>query len=63
MQWPQQAAASIAGNLAEFLTEEKHILVTPLRAADFLRDVDELRDSVERLDKRVERLRRAQRGN
>ena len=62
-QWPQQAAASIAGNLAEFLTEEKHILVTPLRAADFLRDVDELRDSVERLDKRVERLRRAQRGN
>ncbi|HKB82835.1 MAG TPA: sterol-binding protein [Burkholderiales bacterium] len=56
--WPRQAAASLAGTLAEYLTEEKHLLVTPLRAAEFVRDVDELRDAVERLDKRIERVQR-----
>lgn len=60
--WPKQAATSLAGNVAEFLTEEKHLLVTPLRAAEFVRDVDELRDAVERLDKRIERLQRRVRG-
>jgi ubiquinone biosynthesis protein UbiJ len=61
-EWPKQAATSLAGNVAEFLTEEKHLLVTPLRAAEFVRDVDELRDAVERLDKRIERLQRQIRG-
>ena len=60
--WPKQAATSLAGTVAEFLTEEKHLLVTPLRAAEFVRDVDELRDAVERLDKRIERLQRQVRG-
>ncbi len=60
--WPKQAASSLAGNVAEFLTEEKHLLVTPLRAAEFVRDVDEMRDAVERLDKRIERLQRQVRG-
>jgi ubiquinone biosynthesis protein UbiJ len=55
--WPKQAASSLAGNVAEYLTEEKRLLVTPLRAAEFVRDVDELRDAAERLDKRIERLR------
>jgi ubiquinone biosynthesis protein UbiJ len=55
--WPRQAATSLAGNVAEYLTEEKHLLVTPLRAAEFVRDVDDLRDAAERLDKRIERLR------
>lgn len=61
--WPKQAATSLAGNVAEYLTEEKHLLVTPLRAAEFVRDVDELRDAVERLDKRIERLQRQVRGD
>jgi ubiquinone biosynthesis accessory factor UbiJ len=60
--WQKQAATSLAGNVAEFLTEEKHLLVTPLRAAEFIRDVDELRDAVERLDKRIEFLQRQVRG-
>ncbi len=60
--WPKQAAASIAGNAAEYLTEEKAVLVTPLQAAEFMREVDELRDGVERLDKRIERLSRQVRG-
>lgn len=60
--WPRQAATSLAGNLAEYLTEEKHLLVTPLRAAEFVSDVDDLRDATERLDKRIERLRQQLRG-
>jgi ubiquinone biosynthesis protein UbiJ len=60
--WPKQAATSLAGNVAEFLTEEKQLLVTPLRAEEFARDVDELRDAVERLDKRIEHLLRQVRG-
>jgi len=56
--WPKQAATSLAENVAEYLAEEKQVLVTPLRAAEFVRDVDELRDAVERLDKRIERLQR-----
>src|SRR3954466_8958219 len=56
--WPKQATTSIATGVAEYLTEEKHLLVTPLRAAEFVREVDELRDAVERLDKRIERLQR-----
>ena len=62
MAWPKQAAASLAGTLGEYLTEEKHLLVTPLRAAEFVREVDELRDAVERLDKRLDRLQQQIRG-
>ena len=61
--WPKQAATSLAANVAEYITEEKHLLVTPLRAAEFARDVDELRDAVERLDKRIEFLQRQVRGD
>ena len=60
--WPKQAATGLATSLAEYLTEEKHLLVTPLRAAEFVRDVDELRDAVERLEKRIEHLQRQVRG-
>ncbi len=56
--WPRQVAQSVAANAAEYLTEEVQLLVTPLQAADFMREVDELRDAVERLDKRIERLSR-----
>ncbi|HVY08363.1 MAG TPA: sterol-binding protein [Burkholderiales bacterium] len=55
--WPKQAASGLAANVAEYLSEEKHVLVTPLQASEFVREVDELRDAVERLDKRLERLR------
>ena len=61
--WPKQAARSMAENAAEYLTEEKAVLVTPLQAAEFMREVDELRDAVERLDKRIERLSRQVHGS
>lgn len=60
--WPRQAAAGLAANAAEFLSEEAKVLVTPLRAAEFVRDVDELRDAVERLDKRIARIEQRARG-
>jgi ubiquinone biosynthesis protein UbiJ len=56
--WPRQAAIELATNVAEYLTEETHTLVTPLQAEGFVSDVDQLRDAVERLDKRIERLQR-----
>lgn len=61
--WPKQAARSMAENAAEYLTEEKAVLVTPLQATEFMRGVDELRDAVERLDKRIERLSRPVHGS
>ena len=60
--WPGQAASSLAENVAEYLTEEKKLLVTPLRAAEFVAEVDELRDAAERLDKRIDALLRQVRG-
>ena len=56
--WPRQAAQSIAANASEYLTEEAKLLVTPLQASEFVRGVDELRDAVERLEKRIDGLSR-----
>lgn len=61
--WPRQAARSMAENAAEYLTEEAQVLVTPLQASEFVREVDELRDATERLEKRIERLARLSAGN
>ena len=61
--WPKHAAIELATNVAEYLTEETHTLVSPLQAEGFVNDVDQLRDAVERLDKRIERLQRTLRGN
>ena len=54
--WPRDAAESAARGVAEFLAEEIHMLATPLEVETFTKDVDELRDSVERLQKRMDRL-------
>ncbi len=56
--WPRQAAQSLAANASEYLTEEAKLLVTPLQVAEFVREVDELRDAVERLEKRIDSLSR-----
>jgi ubiquinone biosynthesis protein UbiJ len=54
--WPGDAAESAARGVAEYLTEENHVLATPLQTEEFAKSVDELRDAVERLDKRLDRL-------
>jgi ubiquinone biosynthesis protein UbiJ len=47
----------IAENLAEYFLEENPMLMRPQNVADFARDVAKLRDDVERLTKRIDRLK------
>lgn len=54
--WPGDAAGSAARGVAEYLSEESHLLATPLQVEEFGKNVDDLRDAVERLDKRIDRL-------
>ena len=54
--WPAQAAQSLAQGVAEYFSEERHVLATRLCVEEFTEQVDELRDAVERLDKRIDRL-------
>lgn len=49
-------AASLAGNLGEYLTEEAALLITAARYRPLSAEIAELRDRVERLDKRLKRL-------
>jgi ubiquinone biosynthesis protein UbiJ len=53
---PAHVMESAARNTAEFLSEESRLLATPLRFEEFANEVDELRDAVARLDKRLEKL-------
>jgi len=46
----------LSENLAEYLTEEKPVLMRPPAVADFAADVARLRDDVERMQKRVAKL-------
>lgn len=56
--WPGQAAQSLARGIGEYLSEERQMLATRLVAEEFIEDVDDLRDVVERLEKRIDRLAR-----
>ena len=47
----------IAENVAEYLLEENPVLVRPQAVAEFSSDVIRLRDDVERLAKRIEKLK------
>ncbi|MES2739449.1 MAG: SCP2 sterol-binding domain-containing protein [Pseudomonadota bacterium] len=50
------AGAKLADNVAEYLLEERPVLVRTLDAAAFSADVTRLRDDVERAAKRIEKL-------
>lgn len=56
LRFGQQARDTFARNVAEFLQEESRDLVTRTEADEFIADVDTLRDDVERLGARLERL-------
>lgn len=56
--WPAQAGRSLAQSIGEYLAEERQMLATKLCAEEFTEEVDELRDAVERLDKRIDQLAR-----
>jgi ubiquinone biosynthesis protein UbiJ len=54
--WQRQAAERLGQNLAEYFKDEVGLLVHPHELESFGRQVDEVRDAVERLEKRIERL-------
>jgi ubiquinone biosynthesis protein UbiJ len=52
----QATQKKIAENLAEYFLEENPMLVRPQNVTDFAREVARMRDDVERLTKRIDRL-------
>lgn len=52
----QAAGRSFAANVAEYFLEEDPLLQRPQAVADFSAQVNQMRDDVERLAKRIERL-------
>ena len=54
--WNREAADKMAQNLAEYWTEERPLLARPADVREFLAGVDQLRDDLARLEKRVAAL-------
>lgn len=55
-QWGRRTSDTLTADLKEYLEEEARLLPTRYELAAFLEEVDTLRDDVERLEARVERL-------
>ena len=51
----RQAGVRTAQGAAEYWTEESPLIASRVKVEDFVRGVSELRDAVERLEKRIER--------
>jgi ubiquinone biosynthesis protein UbiJ len=56
LQLQARAAASLARNLSEYWLDEQPLIARRDDVARWLREVDTLRDDVERLAQRIERL-------
>jgi ubiquinone biosynthesis accessory factor UbiJ len=54
--WAKQSGEKIAQNFKEYWTEEKPLVAKSIRLEEFARQVDILRDDVERLEKRIDNL-------
>jgi len=54
--WGREAALRTAQGAAEYWTEESPLIATRVKVEDFAAEVSRLRDDVERLEKRIERL-------
>ena len=54
--WSREAALRTAQGAAEYWTEESPLIASRVKVESFAREVSELRDAVDRLEKRVERL-------
>ena len=54
--WQKNAAQNLAESTADYLTEERQVLLRPGAVAEFAGDVDTLRDDLARLEKRLEKL-------
>lgn len=56
--WQREAGLRLAQNLAEFWTEEQPLIAARTDLQRFATEVDDLRDAVERLEKRIAQLER-----
>jgi ubiquinone biosynthesis protein UbiJ len=56
VRWSQQSLDSLAHSAAEYWTEEQPLIAKADHVKRFIADVDVLRDDVERLDKRLQKL-------
>jgi ubiquinone biosynthesis protein UbiJ len=54
--WQQRAAANLAANAAEYLTEESSMVVPAREVARFATEVQAIREGLDRLEKRLARL-------
>jgi ubiquinone biosynthesis protein UbiJ len=54
--WHADTAHRIAGSIVEYAVEEKHVLVKRATLAEITAAHGRLRDGLERLEKRIERL-------
>ncbi len=54
--WNREAAEKLAQNFAEYWVEEQPLLARPVDVSQFLADVDQLRDDLARLEKRIQSL-------
>lgn len=54
--WTREAGIRTAQGAAEYWTEESPLIASRVKVEGFVRDVAELRDAVERLEKRLERI-------
>lgn len=55
-EWSVDAALRTAAGAAEYWTEERPLIASRVKVGDFVREVSELRDAVERLEKRIDQL-------
>lgn len=60
--WQKSAAQNLAESTADYLTEERQVLMRPGAVEEFAGDVDILRDDLARLEKRVEKLEKSSAG-
>ena len=56
--WNREAAEKLAQNLAEYWIEEQPLLARPADVRQFLAGVDQLRDDLARVEKRIEAFTR-----
>ncbi len=54
--WSRDAALRMAQGATEYWTEESQLIASRVKVEDFVAGVSQLRDAIERLEKRVERL-------
>ena len=54
--WTRDAGLRTAQGAAEYWTEESPLIASRVKVEDYVQAVSELRDAVERLEKRIERL-------